>query len=192
MVEPKYLRLSREEGPKSGRGSRLTRPADILLYGWRGDRHCCVGLVGVSLARGGKPDAVSALAIVELAKRDKHTQTCASHRFDFVPKGFSGFGSFDPAAQELLDRICGRFRIHARTAELEVHAWVHRCLSFAVMRGVADQFIGRCLDFLGGDLSCVCCHLSLLLLARCASPGCLVLFVIVYYSMKTIITVDSL
>ena len=28
----------------------LTRPANILLYGWRGDRHSCVDLLGVSPA----------------------------------------------------------------------------------------------------------------------------------------------
>ena len=100
------MRLSREKGPESGRGSGLTRPADILLYGSRDDRQCCVDLVGVSLARGGWRDAVSALAIIEQVKRDKHAQTCASHRFDFLPFGLSVLGSFGPAAQELLDRIC--------------------------------------------------------------------------------------
>ena len=93
MVEPPHLRLSRKEGPASGRGSGLTRPADILLYGWRGDRHCCVDLVRVSPARGGRRDVVSALATVEQAKRDKHTQTCARHRFDFEPFGFYVLGS---------------------------------------------------------------------------------------------------
>ena len=93
-VEPQHLRPSRDEGPESGRGSGLTRLADILLYGWRGDRHCCVDLVGVSPARGGWRDAASALASVEQAKRDKHTQTCPCHCFDFVPFGFSVFAPF--------------------------------------------------------------------------------------------------
>ena len=133
----------------SGRGSGLTRPADILLYCWRDDRHCCVDLVGVSPARGSWRDAASALAIVEQAKRDKHTQTCISHRFDFEPFGFSVFGSFGPAALELLARICRRYRTHARIAEWEAHARVHRRLSFAVMRGVADQFVSRRSDSFG-------------------------------------------
>ena len=64
-IEPQYLRLSRDEGLESDRASGLTRPADILLYGWRGDGHCYVDLVGVSPACGGCRDAVFALAIVE-------------------------------------------------------------------------------------------------------------------------------
>ena len=94
-------------------------------------------------ARGGWRDAVSVLSVVEQAKRDKHTDTCASHRFDFVPFSFSVFGSFGPATHELLDRICRRYRTHARIAEWEAHARVHNRLSFAVMRWVAEQFVGR-------------------------------------------------
>ena len=67
----------------------------------------------------------------------------ASHRFNFLSFGFWVFGSFGPAAQELLDRSCRRYRIHAHIAEWEVYARVHRHLSFAVMREVADQFEGR-------------------------------------------------
>ena len=76
--------------------------------------------------------------------------TCASHRCDFVPLGFSVFGSFGPAALELLVRICRRCRIHARIEDRKAHAWVHRRLFFAVTRGVADQFVGRRLDSFGG------------------------------------------
>ena len=94
----------------------------FLLYGWRDDHHCCVDLVGVSPARGGRRDAASAVARVEQAKRDKHAQTCLSHRLDFVPFGFSVLGSFSLAAQELLDRICQRYRRHARIADWEAHA----------------------------------------------------------------------
>ena len=97
-VEPQHLRLSRDEGPKSGRGPGLTWPADILLYGWRDDRHCCVDLVGVCQARGGWRDAVSVLSVVEQAKLDKHTDTCAGHRFDFVFFGFSVFYLFRPCS----------------------------------------------------------------------------------------------
>ena len=105
VVEPQGLRLSRDEGPESGRGSGLTRPADILLYGWREDRHCCVDLVGVSPARGGWRDADSAAAVVEQAKRDMHSEECARHGFDLVPFGFFVLSSFGPAAQELLARV---------------------------------------------------------------------------------------
>ena len=65
-VEPPHLRLQRDDSSQSGRGSGLTRPADILLYSWRGDSHCCVDLVGVSPARGGWRDAASALALLSV------------------------------------------------------------------------------------------------------------------------------
>ena len=137
VVEPQHLRLSRDEGPESRRSSGLTRPVDILLYGWRGDHHYFVDLVCVSPAQGGWRDAASTLATVEQAKRDKHMQTCASHRLDFLSFGFSVLDSFGRATQELLDRVCRRYRIHARVVQWEAHAWIHRRLSFAVMRRVA-------------------------------------------------------
>ena len=65
--------------------------------------------------------------------------------FTFMPFGFSVFCSIGLAAQELLDRVSGRYRIHASVAEWEAHAWVKRYLSFAIMSGVADQFAGHCL-----------------------------------------------
>ena len=112
--------------------------ATAVLTLWASPRH-----------GGGWRDAVSALAAVEQAKCDKHSEVCASHGFDFTPFGFSVFGSFGPAAQELLGRVCRRYRTHARIAEWEAHSRVHRRLSFAVMRGVADQFVGRRLDSFG-------------------------------------------
>ena len=69
--------------------------------------------------------------------------TCASQRFDFVPFGFSVFGPFSPAPQEILDRI------HACIAGWEADGWVHRLLSFAVMGRVADLLVGRRLDSFG-------------------------------------------
>ena len=78
-----------------------------------------------------------------------HALNIKSHHLDFEPFGFSVFGSFGSAAQELLARVCRRYRTHARIAEWEAHAWVHRRLSFAIMRGVADQFVSRRLDSFG-------------------------------------------
>ena len=143
MVEPPHLRLARDDAPFSGRGSGLTKPADILLYAWRGDRHCCVDLVGVSPARMGWRDATSALFSVEQGKSDKHARSCISHGFDFSPFGFSTFGSFGPAAEELLDRVCRRYVSHAHIPPWEAHPWVYRRLSFSIMRGVAEQFVRR-------------------------------------------------
>ena len=89
----------------------------------------------------------SIIDCVPVPLMDKHTQTCASHYFDFVPFGFSVFGSLGPAAPFwLLGRICRRYRIHARIDDWEAYALVHCHLSFAVMRGMADQFVGCRLD----------------------------------------------
>ena len=67
LVEPPHLRLEREHAPASGRGSGLTRLSYILLFSWRGDRHCCVDLVGVSPARSKLRQAVQALRLVQKA-----------------------------------------------------------------------------------------------------------------------------
>ena len=66
-----------------------------------------------------------------------------------MPLGFSIFGSFSLTTLELLNRICRQYHIHTRIAEWEAHAWVHRRLSFVIMRGVADRFVDRCLDYFG-------------------------------------------
>ena len=106
-----------------------------------------IALVGVSPARGGWQNAASALAVVEQVQRDKHSEVFARHGFDLVPFGFSVFRSFGPAAHELLVRVCRRYRTHARIAKWEAHSRVHRRLSFATMRGVADYARG------GDDMS---------------------------------------
>ena len=139
VVEPPHLRLERDASSQSGRGSRQTRPADILLYSWRGDSHWCVDLVGVSPARGGWRDAASALPSVERGKWDKHTHICKSHGFDFIPFGFSSLG---PAVEELVSRICQRYSSHAPVSSWEAHSYIFRRLSFALIRGVAEQFVG--------------------------------------------------
>ena len=68
LVEPPYLRLEPDDAPASVRGSGLSRPAKILLFSWRGDRHCCVDLVGVSPARSNWQQAAEALRLVQEAK----------------------------------------------------------------------------------------------------------------------------
>ena len=77
-----HLSQSRNERLDSGRKLGLNRHADILLYGSRGGHYCCVDLADVSPYWGSWQDAAFALAIVQRAKREKHTQTCACHSFD--------------------------------------------------------------------------------------------------------------
>ena len=50
MVEPPHLRFELDDAHVSGRGFKLTKPADILLHAWRGDRYSCIHLVDVSPA----------------------------------------------------------------------------------------------------------------------------------------------
>ena len=40
-------------------------------------------------------------------------------------------------------------RLHAQVADREAHAWIYRRLSFAIMSGVAEQFVGRMSDTFG-------------------------------------------
>ena len=81
-------------------------------------------LVAVSSAQGGWRDAASALATVEQAKRDKHTQTCGRHRFDFLPFGFSVFDSFGLVAisHSCLCRLVGGSCLDPRSPFLRSHA----------------------------------------------------------------------
>ena len=105
--------------------------------------------MGVSPARNGWRDASSVLSVVEQGKRDKHAVVCRSHGIDFSPIGISVFGPFGPAARDLLDRSVQRYRLHAQVADWEAHAWIHRRISFAIMRVVAEQFVGRMSDSFG-------------------------------------------
>ena len=81
LVGPPHFWLEREDAPVSRRCSRLTRLADILLFSWLGDRHCCVDLVGASEAR---RLATEVLGLIQKAKLAKHAQTCLAHGFDFA------------------------------------------------------------------------------------------------------------
>ena len=137
------MRLERDDAPDSGRGSGPTRPVDILLLSWRGDRHCCVDVVGVSPARYTRRQAVEALRVVQEAKRVKYAETCLAHGFDFPTFCFSVLGSFGPAAEEIITRFCPRYVSNARIRPWEAHQWVYHRMSSLVMRGVAEQFICR-------------------------------------------------
>ena len=123
-------------------GSGLSRPANILLYSWRGDSHCYVALVSVSPGRGGWRDGVSTLLSIQQGKRDKHAYTCESHGMGFIPLYFSTMGSFGPQAERLLSCICWRLISHVHILEWEAHDWVLSRLSFAAMCKVDEQLVG--------------------------------------------------
>ena len=90
--------MEHDDALVSGRGSGLTRPVDILIFSLRGDRHCCVDLVGVSPTHFSWRQAAEALRFVQEAKRAKHTETCLAQGFKFAPFSFSVLRSFGPAA----------------------------------------------------------------------------------------------
>ena len=121
MVEPTHLRLEHDDSLISVRGYRLTKLVDILLYAWRGDRHCYVDLVGVFAARMGRRNACSTLLFIEKGKSDKYARSCISYGFDFSPFGFLFIGSFFPAPEDLLYRFCRKYVSHAHIPKWEAY-----------------------------------------------------------------------
>ena len=90
-------------------------------------------------------ETASALPSVDQGKWDKHSITCKSHGFDFIPFDFFTFGSFVRVGEEVVF-VSGTsvpYNSHAQIPQWETHALVFRRLSFADMRGVAEQFVGR-------------------------------------------------
>ena len=83
------------------------------------------------------------MSFVEQGKRDKHASTCRSHGFNFIPFGFSTFGSFYLQAEAFLPCVCQRLSSHVQVPKWQAHDWVFHRLSFAIMRGVLEQLIGR-------------------------------------------------
>ena len=75
--------------------------------------------------------------------KNNHDVHLSLTQLHFISSNYSSKGSFGPAAEEHLDRVCQGYRIHAYVVEWEAHAWIHRCLSFTFMRGMTDQFVGR-------------------------------------------------
>ena len=185
MVQPQYQRLSRDEGPESGRGSGLTRPANILLYGWRGDRHCNVDLVGVSPARRGWRDAASALTIV---KQTSGTNT--RRRVLFIDSTSCPSVSLSLALLALQPRS-------SLTACADDTPFMHVLPSGRPMLGsTVISLFQSCAGWLtsssatayilsGGDSLCCCgcCCLLLLLCARCACPCCLEIKLELYHAV---------
>ena len=56
---------------------------------------------------------------------------------------------YSSEAQVFLGRVVERYRLHAQVADWEAHAWIYRRLSFVIMHGVAEQFVGRMSDDFG-------------------------------------------
>ena len=56
------------------------------------------------------------------------------------------FGSFGLEAQMFLEGVVQRYRLHAHVVDWEAPDFVYRRLSFAIMCGVAEQFVGHISD----------------------------------------------
>ena len=97
--------------------------SQVVVQGSLGPRtsSCTVGVVisTVLWTSSGslRPEEASVMLLLLWPLLSKRSGT--NTRFDFLPFGFSKCGSFGSAAQELHVRLCWRYRIHARIAELE-------------------------------------------------------------------------
>ena len=109
-------------------------------------------LVRASPVRCGWRDAASTLTFGKL--RDKHARTCRYKEFDFTSFSFSSLDSFWPEAQDFLSRTCHHYYSHVQVFVWEAHSLVFRWLSFAVMRGVAEQLMDDSCRPLGVDVAC--------------------------------------
>ena len=129
----------------------------------------------MTFARGTWRDAASARACIVEGKREKHARTCRSHGFDFISFGFTSLGSFDPAPMELLSCICQRYSSHAQVSSWEAHSLVFCRSSFAVMRGVVEQFVGRHVST--RMVICHCCFVTIVIMMviYCCSCSCYVI-----------------
>ena len=89
-----------------------------------------------------------------------HASMCHSHGFDFIPSGFSVFGLFDRKTHEFFSRVVQGYRLHAEVADWEAHGRIYVRLSFAIMRGVIEQFVGHMLIPFDGeyDIVTVICY----------------------------------
>ena len=61
-------------------------------------------------------------------------------------RGFSVLSSFGSAAQELLDCVVQRYRLHVQVVDCDAHAWIYCKPSFDIMCDVAYKFVGCMVD----------------------------------------------
>ena len=97
---------------RSGRGA--SKLSYTLLHSLRGESHCCVLLVGVSPAQGGRRNAASPIILVERGKQDGHGCTCKFHGFNLVHFLFSTFIALGLEADGLLSCICSSLSLRTK------------------------------------------------------------------------------
>ncbi|GJT58985.1 putative reverse transcriptase domain-containing protein [Tanacetum coccineum] len=84
------------------------RPADVLVFGWVGEKHAYVDLTGVSPLVGlsGTGFTVGQAALKAAScKLTKHEKACIENQHVFIPFAFDKLGFLAPKAVELLNRV---------------------------------------------------------------------------------------
>ncbi|GJU80750.1 hypothetical protein Tco_1283115 [Tanacetum coccineum] len=110
-------------------GRSTLRPADVLSFGWVGEKHACVDLTRVSplvgLSSRGFTVGQSALKAAS-CKVTKYEKACIENQDMCVPFAFDTFGFLAPEAVELLNRVQ---RPHLQHENMKPHPftadWIH-------------------------------------------------------------------
>ncbi|KAF5765692.1 hypothetical protein HanXRQr2_Chr15g0706721 [Helianthus annuus] len=125
-------------------GRPTLRPTDILVFGWVGGKHACVGLTGVSplVGLGGSAFTVGQAALKAASgKLTKHEKACLDNQHVFIPFAFDTFGFLAPEAVDLLSRV--QSVMHSNVMTPRSMNVVFKRLSFAIQKGVAAQLVAR-------------------------------------------------
>ncbi|KAJ0799682.1 putative exostosin [Helianthus annuus] len=125
-------------------GRSTLRPADILVFGWEGEKHACVDLTGVSPLVGLKDKGFvvgQAVLKAEASKVAKHEKACLENQHVFVPFAFDTFGGLAPNAVRLLNRV--QKVVNSNSSSLKVSNFVFSRIGFSIQKGVAAQLVAR-------------------------------------------------
>ncbi|GJZ93432.1 hypothetical protein Tco_0665497 [Tanacetum coccineum] len=97
-----------------GDGDKALRPANMLLYSWKGGLDVCVDLTGSSpLTQTRMTDFVPGRVVIDAAqrKRGKYMTKCADIGYGFLPFSFSSFGELEKDAVTLRMPVRKFFRL---------------------------------------------------------------------------------
>jgi len=120
------------------------RPADVMVYGWVGEKHVCVDLTGVSplVGLGVGPFTVGHTALkAASSKVAKHEKTCSDNQHAFIPFAFDTFGFLAPEAVDLLHRV--QKVMHSNVMSPRSMNVVFTRIGFVIQKGLAAQLVTR-------------------------------------------------
>ncbi|GKA77107.1 putative reverse transcriptase domain-containing protein [Tanacetum coccineum] len=132
------------------------RPADILVFGWAGEKHACVDLTGVSPLVGLMDNgfvARQAALKAESSKVAKHEKVCLENQHVFIPFAFDTFGFLAPEAEEFLTRVQ---RVVQSWIDISYHLEVQEYKDLLVASAEKRSFRNdvKVLSFLGNSDRC--------------------------------------